>query len=258
MTLSEFYLAREGGGNMPKYVEQIVAEQIKRAELSRRASEEWLSGRRIPLENPRIITISRQLGSGGRVVAEILAERIGWSLWDRELVDAIAENAHLNARIVDSFDEKTVSEIEALTRSILGEPEIGGFLFGRQLARVVLSIARRGNAIILGRGANFVLPNALNIRLEASLEARISNMMKIEGLTREEAIDQIHHSDRERAAFTRQVFNKDIDDLSSYDLVIEMDCFTTADAAEIIITAAKCRFPELSETAMILTADERR
>jgi len=231
---------------MPKYIEQLVDEQLRRSEISRRAAEERLGGRPIPPDVPRIITISRQLGSGGRIVAEILSERLGWSLWDRELVDAIAENTALRRSVVESFDEKTVSEIEALTRTLMGQPEVGGFMYKRHLTRVVLSIAKRGNAVILGRGANFLLPKALNVRIEASEKIRIANMIRVERLTREEAVERIHRSDRERAAFTRQVFNKDVEDCRSYDIVMQADCFTLEQAAEIILAAARIRFPELA------------
>jgi len=214
--------------------------------MSRKAAEERLGIKPLPPEAPRVITVSRQLGSGGRIVAEILSRRLGWSLWDRELVDAIAENTALARSLVERFDEKTVSDIEALVRSAMGEPELGGFMYKRQLTRVVFSIAKHGAAVILGRGANFLLPKALNVRIEAAEETRIANMIRVEGLTHPEAVERIHLSDRERAAFTRKVFDRDIGDCRSYDIVIQADCFTPAQAAEVILAAAGIRFPELA------------
>lgn len=233
---------------MPKYIDQIVAEQIARSEMSRKMSERYLGVSEIPADKPRIITISRQLGSGGRVIAQMLAEKTSWSLWDRELVDAIAEHAVLKRRIVEEFDERTISDIEALTRSVLGEPEVGGFMYGRELARAVLSIAKRGNAIIIGRGANFIVPRAMNVRVEATEEIRAKFVMQDESLTHDEATRKIQHVDRERKDFARRLFGKDVQDPKWYDLIIEMDCFTAAAAAEIIFTAAKTMFPELAET----------
>lgn len=230
-----------------RYLEQIINEQLRRSEISRRISEARLGGRPLPVDRPRVITVSRQIGCNGRPVAETVANRLHWSLWDRELVDAIAEHCELRTRVIEQFDERTVSEIETLARTLLGEKELGGFYYGRELARVVLSIARRGNAVILGRGANMLLPKALHVRLEGSEEFRISNTMAAEGLTRQKAVERVRQADRERRAFSQKVFNKDIEDHRHYDLTIQMDGFSIGDAADMIVTAAKARFPELEE-----------
>ncbi|MDO8588883.1 MAG: cytidylate kinase-like family protein [Armatimonadota bacterium] len=232
-----------------RYIEQIVEEQLRRSEISRRFSEERLGGKPLPADKPRVITISRQIGCNGRPVAETVASRLNWSLWDRELVDAIAEHADLRTRVVEQFDEKTVSEIETFARSLFGQPEVAGFYYGRELARVVLSVARRGNAVILGRGANFLLPKALNVRLEASDEFRIANVMAAEGLDRRKAVERVHDVDRERKAFALQVFGKDIEDHHCHDITIQMDCFSIGDAADTIVSAAKAWFPELAGAA---------
>jgi hypothetical protein len=230
-----------------KYIDQIVEEQLARSDMSRRIAESRLGGKPIPADKPRVITISRQIGCNGRPVAETVANRLNWSLWDRELVDAIAEHADLRTRVVDQFDERTVSEIETLARTVFGQPEFGGFYYGRELARVVLSVARRGNAVILGRGANFLLQQALNIRLEASEDFRIRNLMAAEGLEKRAAADRVHQVDRERRSFATATFGKDIEDHRYNDLTLQMDCLSISDAASIIVTAAELWFPELAE-----------
>jgi len=184
-----------------------------------------------------VITISRQLGSGGRLVAGRLSERLGWSLWDKDLVDAIAQNADVSRRIVEDFDEKTISEIDILARTLTGEYKIGGFFYGHHLAKVILAVARHGKAIILGRGANFLLSGALNVRIVASEELRIKNLMEYGELSREEAIARIRESDKERSEFIRSLYGKDIEDPLAYDLVITLDDFEIEGAVEIIITA---------------------
>lgn len=188
-----------------------------------------------------VITISRQLGSGGRLVAGRLSERLSWSLWDKDLVDAIAENADVSHRIVADFDEKTISEIDILARTLAGEKEIGRFYYGHHLARVILAVARHGNAIILGRGANFLLTGALNLRIVSSEDLRIENLMKYGEMSREEALDRIQESDRERAEFVKRLYQKDIEDPLAYDLVITLDDFGIEGAVEIILTALEVK-----------------
>ena len=224
---------------MPRYIEQLVSAQVKRSELARRRECE----RGEAAAAKPVITISRRMGSGARIVAGKLAEDLGWSLWDKKLIDAIAERADVSRRVVEAFDEHTVSEIEAFARSVLGDHEMGGFLYARHLAKAVAAIGKLGNAIILGRGANFLLPHALNVRIDASDERRIQNMMNYESLTREEAEHKIRVSDRERREFLYSVFGREKVDNVHYDLTIWMDEFTTAAAVDIIKTAlkAKCK-----------------
>lgn len=217
---------------MPKYTEEIVNNQLRRSELARRKQEEV--GK--PCPHP-VVTISRRMGSGARVIAAKLAEELGWSLWDKDLIDAIAQDADISRKVVESFDEKTISELELFARGALGDYESSGFLYPVHLARAIGAIAKLGNAIILGRGANFVLPKALSVRIDASDEVRIRNMMSYENLTHEEATRKIHESDREREHFIARVFGRERVEHSHYDLTIWMDEFTNDDAVAIIKTA---------------------
>lgn len=213
---------------MARYIEEIVSQQVKRSELARKKDRE--SG---AAAKP-VITISRRMGSGAKLVAEQLAQDLGWSLWGKELIEAMAEDAEVSRRVVEAFDEHAVSDIESFVRSVLGDYEMGGFMYARHLAKAVGAIAKLGNAIILGRGANFLLPKALNIRIDASDEHRIHNMVTYEGLTREQAEAKIRQSDRERGEFLISTFGKERVHHARYDLTICMDEFRPTDAVEII------------------------
>lgn len=216
---------------MARYIEELVSQQVRRSELARakaRAGE--------PPVCPTI-TISRRMGSGARIVAEKLAQDCGYSLWSKELIEAVAQDAHVSKRVVAAFDEKAMSELEVFTRSILGDHELGGFLYGKHLAHAIASIAKLGNAIILGRGANFLLPKALSIRIDATDEHRIANMMKFEDMSRSAAAAKIRASDRERYEFLVRMFGRERVDNARYDLTLCMDSFSIDDAVEIIKTA---------------------
>ncbi len=219
---------------MPKYVEELVARQVRRSELARqREAEEG-----IPCMRP-VVTISRRMGSGARIAAQKLADDLGWSLWDKELIDAVAQDAHVSRRVVEAFDERTVSEVESLARSMLGDHERGGFIYLRHLAHAVASIAKLGNAIILGRGANFLLPQALNIRIDATDDKRIRNMMTYEGMTREDAAEKLRRSDRERYDFLVSAFGHERVEHARYDLTIMTDEFEVDDVVAIMKTAVE-------------------
>jgi cytidylate kinase len=221
---------------MRKDIQHLIDEQIGRSRMLGRLAAEAAKPKGRPEHGP-VITISRQIGGIGEQVATVLAERLGFSVWDRSLVDAIAEDAEVSRSIVQEFDEKKVSEIDIFARTLVGERAAGSFIYGQHLARVLLSIAEHGYAIILGRGANLVLPNALNVRLLADMETRIRNLTEQEEISRQEALDRIHHVDRDREAFIRNTFGKDINDPYAYDLTIKTDCFGVEGTAQVIANA---------------------
>lgn len=223
---------------MAKYIEELVSQQVRKSELAR---QKGIDGAR-PCAGFNV-TISRRMGSGARVVAEKLANDLGWSLWDKELIEAMAESADVSRKLVEAFDEKTISEIEVIARHALGDKEIGGFLYARHLSRTVVAISKLGCAIILGRGANFILRNALHIRIDASNEHRINNMMRFEGLTYDQAEHKLKQSDHEREHFLVSTYGRERAMHPHYDLEISMDHFTIDDAVEIIKSAitARCR-----------------
>lgn len=214
---------------MPNYIEEMIAKQIRRSELAQQRANESGDACRC-----NVITISRTMGSGARIIAQKLAEQLGWSLWDKDLLEAIAEDARVSSKIAESFDEQQQSEFELFVRSMLGEYDLGGFIYARHLARAIAYVAKLGNAIILGRGANILLPKALNIRIDASESLRIRNMMTYENLTKEEAIAKIRKSDKDRQRFLLHTFGKERVRNSHFDLQIWMDEFTNDDAVEII------------------------
>lgn len=229
---------------MTENITDLVDRKVRESELSRQQlQEEGLLPPHVPAHS-RVITISRELGSGGRRVAEALSARLKFSIWDKEIVEGIADSANVSDHLVRYFDEHAVSEIEVLVRHLAGEPRIGGFQYKRHLVRTILQVGRIGSVIVLGRGANFVLPHALNVRVVASRDLRIHNLIEFERLSQKDAIHQIEESDRQRAEFTRRMWGRDWADPMYYDLVIRMDEITNEQAADIIAHAFRTRTVE--------------
>lgn len=195
---------------------------------------------------PRVITISRQLGSGGRRIAEILGKSLNWPIWDKEILDAIANQSyfHYQARMFELLDERTQSEIDAFADSLIGN--VSKHVYLHLLPRAMLIIAQN-DAIILGRGAHLLLPGALKVRIVAPLDVRVRNLVRFDGLSEEAAKKQIRTSDREREAFVKELagrlgrkwsaFDKEVE----YDLVVNMGAFEIQEAASLVLAAAKQR-----------------
>lgn len=191
----------------------------------------------------RVITISREYGAGGAQIAAKVCERLGtnWQVWDKEIINAMAESAQVRSQMVESLDEHAQTWLQEICRNILNSHVIETHAYYRHLAQVVLALAQQGNKIVIGRGANFLLPRALNVRLRAALDFRIRNIMDHEHLSREEAERKIRHVDRERMEFTRQLYSKDIDDPAGYDMIIRTDNLGIEPTVAAIISAA-CDF----------------
>jgi hypothetical protein len=137
-----------------------------------------------------VITVSRLLRSGGRRVAEAVAGSLGWPCYDSEILEALAQqsNAHHQAQMFEGLDEKTHGAIEEMLSSLLGHADQSAYFY--LLPRAILTLAQT-DCVILGRGAHLLLPGALKARIEASVETRVRNAMRFEGMTEGQAGDQI-------------------------------------------------------------------
>ena len=107
----------------------------------------------------RFLTIARDEGSLGNEIAQELARRLGWHVFDKEIVTYIAKNSHVRERLVRQLDQKSQGLIEDAISRFLRMPEYASFGtddYREALLETLVSLATHGSAIIVGRGANFV------------------------------------------------------------------------------------------------------
>lgn len=192
----------------------------------------------------RVLTVSRQYGAGGHTIANLVAQQLGsdWEIWDKEIIEEVARSARVRAEMVETMDERTQTWIEQVVRNIFGVKTIEAFQYRHHLAQVLLALAQQGNKIFIGRGANFVLTDAFNIRLWASESYRVQAMMSRNKLSHDEAVKNVHQVDKERADFTRSVFDRDINDPQGYDMVLRTDEMGEGACVAAVLAAARERF----------------
>lgn len=201
-----------------------------------------------------VLTISHMYGSGGSRVARDLSQRLGWKVWEKEIVRQIATQYKVSEEYVEAKDERVDSFIERM----VGLFGMGGFesaydippplwLNDAQLVRMtralIEEVAARGQAIIVGRGGNYVLadhPTSLHIFLLAPLEARIIRVMEVEKLSYEEAKERIAGMDRLRADYVHTFYHTDWRDPSRYHLLIDSSVWGEQGAADMIMQALEC------------------
>jgi cytidylate kinase len=201
--------------------------------------------------SPRVITISRQLGSGERSIIAILKERLGCPVWDREILDVMASQSQLRyqARMFEALDEKTQSRIVDMADSILGSVDEHVYL--HLLTRAILTIGQH-DSIILGRGANLLLPHALKVCLVAPIEPRVKMVMQREELSEVEARRRVADADRFRETFLHDMARRlgrkrsPTERETEYDLVINTEAFGVDKAASMILLAVEQRFGAVS------------
>jgi cytidylate kinase len=196
-----------------------------------------------PLRRPAL-ALSRELGSGSRLVAEELHIRTGFEIFGSALIKEIAENIQVSRQLIDRLDERARSRVTTLFESFFwGESQVKQADYFRSLAQVIGALIEQGSVILLGRGAHFLLPEkmGLRIRLIAPLERRIQNITKYYHIDSDAALERIQNSDRQRTEFARTYFNKELDHPADYDLVLNMGSLSTHTAANIIVNALEAQ-----------------
>lgn len=192
----------------------------------------------------RFLTVSRQLGSLGGDITQELARRLGWHVFDREIVEYIASHRHVRQRLVEDLDEKSQSLIQDTVRRLLEMVEGGGLgieEYHEALVHTLVSLATRGQAILVGRGANFVLRSqpGLHLRFVGSTEIRLRRLRERWGMSPREARTRMEQADRERAEFIRRHFKADADDPSFYDLLLNTDQLTVERCVSAVLSLFK-------------------
>jgi cytidylate kinase len=185
----------------------------------------------------RVIVVEREYGSGGAIIARLLAERLQWKLWDEDLTAEIARVAQVDHRAVQNCDERVDSLLYRLFKvyargSYERSLPIGGSgTFDTDgmvaaLQKVIESVAATGNCVIVGRGSPNILrnrPDVFPVFIYAPLEEKIRRLKAI-GKSEKEALRLVEEVDRDRAAFIRHYFGKEWPTRSLYNLMINSKC----------------------------------
>jgi cytidylate kinase len=189
------------------------------------------------------LLVSRLRGSLGGQVARLVGERLGWHVFDREIVDEIAKLAHVRQQLLESVDEQTRANWNNSWRPELGPEDIGSEHYLRCLREVVLTLGHHGDVVIVGRGSPFLLPAAssLRARFVAPLDLRVKRVADQEKVTMLEAQARVEKFDAERSQFVQKSFSRDPNSPMNYDLVINTGDITAEAAAEMVLIAMKSK-----------------
>jgi hypothetical protein len=164
------------------------------------------------------ITISRQAGASGRTVAAQVIKRLNdrdpdspqWTIWDDELVERVAHDAHLPATKVAALEDVRPSWLEeALGTFVVSEPPADEMKVYARVRDSIRALVAKGHVIIVGRGAVFVtdgIPGGIHVRLVAPIEQRIEWTARARNMSPKAAAEWVRKTDDARVAFYHRHF----------------------------------------------------
>ena len=210
-------------------IEQIIEEQIRRWQLTR--TEEKKKD-----EHISVITISREAGSGGNILAEQPSNNLKFDLFYQEIIHKMAESANVSVRLLETLDEKGASGLEEGRSSIIDKRHLWPDRYLQHLMKIIGTIGKHGRAVIVGRGANFVLPpeKRLSVRVIAPLKIRLQNVSQEFNVSVDEARPRVLKTESDRKAFIKKYFNDDIRHPLNYDLIINTGTLSIDDAVNAV------------------------
>jgi cytidylate kinase len=178
-----------------------------------------------------VITVGRQLGSGGRIIGENLAGQLGIAFYDKELIQIASQESGLGKEYFEQADEKksysVFGGLFGLRGTLADEPFSHYYLNNETLFKiqsdVIRDLAEKGSCLFVGRCADYVLkenPRCLNVFISADMNDRIKRVAEVQNLSAEKARDFIEKADKQRAGYYNYFSNKVWGAAESYHLCI--------------------------------------
>jgi cytidylate kinase len=226
---------------MPRSALQIVDEQFARWQL-----EVHERSRRplLPSQVHDVVAISSAYGSRGLAIAEAVADSLSLPIFNHEFVTSIAEKAHVRVATVEALDETAEGAVDDWLDTLTREKSFSQSDYFRALSHVVGALWKRGPCILVGHGANCLVPadHRLAVRVTAPVEVRCETIVKAEGLDQHAARRKLKHEDVRQEDFMRRLFHVHVESPIAYDLVLNTHHMSVAEAAAAIVTAFHQKF----------------
>ncbi len=199
----------------------------------------------------KIITIGRQFGSGGRAMGEIIAKKLNIPIYDKELVELAAKKSDVSLEAVKEIDERATNSLlysvvmgtwgtRGINVPLYYEMPLNDKLFVAQ-SKIIKEIAEKGDCIIVGRCADYVLEETehdiLSVFVYADIDTKIEYAVKNLGVVREKAKDTLNKKDKQRKTYYEYYTNKKWGSTTSYDLGINIGKMGLEKAADLVVEA---------------------
>lgn len=221
----------------------------------------WLSGSGKDAERSRLpsgpvprfrnVCVSREAGAGGGTIARLVGTRLQWKVYDHELLEAIASGMQIPTAEARQFDELAPSLVQDWLLPLREEHYAPQEAYLDHLAKLVESIGRAGESVLVGRGAGHLLPRSetLCVRIVAPLKFRAKNLAARMGVSQRTARKAAIDRDARAAKFVRTLHRVDIADAHQYDLVLDSQSLGLTIAVDLIVRTVEAGMPAKTVSA---------
>ncbi|MDJ0669224.1 MAG: cytidylate kinase-like family protein [Desulfobacterales bacterium] len=197
-----------------------------------------------------VLTISRMFGTGANELGELIAQRLGYSFFNNQLIQMVAQQAKVSTDWVASMEKEAGGKFQKFLSTLVPKSLMEVILssdhglrdeeiYTDMLSQVITKIADEGDAIILGRGSQFILkdrPDTYHLLLVADLENRIGYVQKRFELTKKQAVLAVAMEDKRRVNLYRKFGKVDYNQTDHYHLVLNMRNLNMSDACDMLCT----------------------
>lgn len=185
------------------------------------------------------IAISREAGARGGSIARRVGKRLGWQVYTQELLEFLCANEAARQSILTDVPHDAADWVTTQLDRLSREQRFDLSAEEAEMPRLLLTLAARGQVLLVGRGAGYYLPReiALHVRIVAPLADRIAHMADWSRLTQEAATEQVRQRDERRADFLLKHFGKHPNEPHDFDLVLNSGQLGEETCADIILAA---------------------
>jgi cytidylate kinase len=189
------------------------------------------------------VAISREAGSRGGTIARRVGRKLGWQVYNQELLEYIAQEGAFHQNLAESLSAAAAQWVEERLQLLLREQNLSQHPSIVNMARTILTLGVQGEVVLIGRGAGCILPPqcTLRVRIMAPLADRIAYMSQWMRMTVEEAAEQVRLRDDRRAEFIAMHFHRHPSDIYQYDLLLNSTLLGEDACAELIAQAARAK-----------------
>jgi cytidylate kinase len=200
-----------------------------------------------------VITISRQFGAGGKTLGKLVSDKLGYTFADDDIVQMVAEAANVSPHWVESVEREAGGKLSRAITSMVSKRLVDRILKDERgyiderlyldyLVVIIAQIAEEGNAVILGRGSQYILhdhPDVCHILLINEFEDRVKFMMKQYDLSESRAEQVVNREEKRRANLFKKIGKTDYDNPALYHLVLNMGKLDMQKAVKLVLETAK-------------------
>ena len=221
---------------------RVIEKQLRNWEIARSQRPRVSAESEGETEVADFVTVGNVVGAGGGEVVALLAERLGWPTFHREILSQMAGDDAVRARLYKTMDERDLGWFEMTFRSVT-EQEFRRNDYFHRLTEAILCLARQGPAIFVGRSADLILPESkgLRVKLIASLDFCGRRFAEENDVPLDEARSMVERIESERLAFVKNHFRIDPLEPTRFDMLIHTERWSCEQSVELILKGLQIR-----------------